>query len=235
MDAPIRVVIVDDHDVVRSGLRSLLEAAGLDVVGEAAAAQEAVDVSLATRPDVVVMDVRLGSGSGIEATREIRSAAPEIKVLILTSFPDDEVVLAAVMAGASGYFVKRVTSGELVRAIRAIAGGADLMQNEAAQIAMSRLRRGKHLAGDERLARLSPQEEHVLELVARGMTNGEIGLKLSMAEKTVKNYMSSILAKLEVGRRAEAAAYLVRHAGSGGRSRDGQAGWPLASPARDRG
>lgn len=207
----LRVVLVDDHEIVRGGLRAMLESAGIDVVAEAGTAREAVAVALATRPDVVLMDVRLGSGSGIEATREIRSAAPEVRVLMLTSFPDDEAVLASVMAGASGYFLKRVGTGELVRAVRAVAGGADLTHSESAQRALDRLRRGKHLAQDDRLARLSGQEEKILQLVAEGRTNAEIGHDLAMAEKTVKNYMSSILAKLEVGRRAEAAAYLASH------------------------
>jgi len=217
MSSPTRVMLVDDHEIVRGGLRYLLESAGLEVVAEAASARKAVEVALATRPDIVLMDVRLGAGNGVEATREIRSAAPEIKVLILTSYPDDEAILASVMAGASGYLLKQVGAGELVRAVQAVAAGADLTQTEAARMALSRLRRGKHLAADERLARLSPQEERVLEFVAEGKTNGEIGQELSMAEKTVKNYMSSILAKLEVGRRAEAAAYLVRHSAEGSR------------------
>jgi two-component system, NarL family, response regulator DevR len=207
----LRVVLVDDHEIVRGGLRSMLESAGIEVVAEAGTAREAVAAALATRPDVVLMDVRLGSGSGVEATREIRSAAPEVRVLMLTSFPDDEAVLASVMAGASGYFLKRVGTGELVRAVRAVAGGADFTHSESAQRALERLRRGKHLAQDDRLARLSGQEEKILTLVAEGRTNAEIGRELSMAEKTVKNYMSSILAKLEVGRRAEAAAYLASH------------------------
>lgn len=208
----LRVVLVDDHEIVRGGLRAMLESAGIDVVAEAGTARDAVAAALATRPDVVLMDVRLGSGSGIEATREIRSAAPEVRVLMLTSFPDDEAVLASVMAGASGYFLKRVGTGELVRAVRAVAAGADLTHSESAQRALERLRRGKHLAQDDRLARLSGQEEKILQLVAEGRTNAEIGQELAMAEKTVKNYMSSILAKLEVGRRAEAAAYLASHA-----------------------
>lgn len=214
-DSPLRVMVVDDHEIVRGGLRSMLQAAGVLVVAEAATARDAVETALAERPDVIVMDVRLGSGSGIEATREIRSAAPEIKVLMLTTYPDDEAVLASVLAGASGYFLKGVGASEFLRAVRAVALGEDLMQSEAAQQAQERLRRGKHLATDARLARLSGQEERILELVSEGKTNGEIGHQLGVAEKTVKNYMSSILAKLEVGRRAEAAAYLAGHTGRG--------------------
>ncbi|HEX6488276.1 MAG TPA: response regulator transcription factor [Candidatus Dormibacteraeota bacterium] len=209
MSTSLRVMVVDDYELVRGGLRSVLEAAGFDVVAEADSARSAVETALRTRPDVVIMDVRLGSGSGVEATREIRNQAPSIKVLMLTAHSDDEAVLASVMAGAAGYFQKRIAAGDLVRAVRKIAEGADFTQNEAAQMAIARLRRGKHLSQDDRLARLSPQEEKILELVADGLTNGQIGHELQTAEKTVKNYMSSILAKLEVGRRAEAAAYLA--------------------------
>lgn len=209
--APLRVLLVDDHEIVRGGLRAMLESAGIDVVGEAGTAREAIAAALGSRPDVVLMDVRLGSGSGIEATREIRNVAPEVRVLMLTSFSDDEAMLASVIAGASGYFLKRVGTGELVRAVRAVAAGADLTHTDSAQRALERLRRGKHFAQDDRLARLSGQEERILQLVAEGRTNSEIGRELSMAEKTVKNYMSSILSKLEVGRRAEAAAYLASH------------------------
>lgn len=205
-------MVVDDHDVVRSGLRAMLQASGMNVVAEAATLNDAVTQAIATRPDVVVMDVRLGAGSGIEATREIRSRRPEIRVLMLTSYPDDEAVLASVLAGASGYFLKGVAGNEFVRAVRSVGNGDNLMQTEAAAEAQARLRRGKHLAGDPRLARLSGQEERILELVSEGLTNGEIGKLIGVAEKTVKNYMSSILAKLEVGRRAEAAAYFAGHA-----------------------
>lgn len=210
-DQALRVVIVDDHEVVRGGLRSILQSAGIVVAGEAATAREAVAKVLEVRPDVVVMDVRLGHGSGVEATREIRSSAPEVRVLMLTSYPDDEAVLASVLAGASGYFLKAIGAGEFIRAVRAVARGDNLMQTDAAAQAQERLRRGKHMAGDPRLARLSGQEERILELVSEGRTNGEIGRELGVAEKTVKNYMSSILAKLEVGRRAEAAAYYAGH------------------------
>ena len=160
---------------------------------------------------MIVMDVRLADGSGIEATREIRARRPETKVLMLTSFADDEALFASIMAGASGYVLKQIRGGDLVRAIRAVGQGQSLLDPAITATVLDRLRRGKHLLRDERLARLSAQEERILTLVAEGHTNREIGLTLKLAEKTVKNYVSTILSKLEVARRAEAAAYLARH------------------------
>jgi DNA-binding NarL/FixJ family response regulator len=162
-------------------------------------------------PDVVVMDVRLADGSGIEATREIRARRPETKVLMLTSFADDEALFASIMAGASGYVLKQVKGGDLVRSIREVAEGRSLLDPEVTGAVLDRLRKSKHLLKDEKLARLSGQEERILTLVADGKTNKEIGDALKLAEKTVKNYVSTILQKLEVSRRAEAAAYLARH------------------------
>jgi two-component system, NarL family, response regulator DevR len=155
--------------------------------------------------------VRLQDGSGIEATRDIRAARPATSVLMLTSFADDEALFASIMAGAAGYVLKQVKGGELVRAIRLVGQGQSLLDPAVTKGVLDRLRRGKHLLGDEKLARLSPQEERVLGLVAGGRTNRQVGEELGLAEKTVKNYVSSILAKLEVARRAEAAAYLARH------------------------
>jgi DNA-binding NarL/FixJ family response regulator len=157
------------------------------------------------------MDVRLSDGSGIEATRDIRAARPQTNVLMLTSFADDEALFASIMAGAAGYVLKQIQGGELVRAIRAVGAGQSLLDPAVTKGVLERLRKGKHLFRDERLARLSPQEERILGLVADGLTNGQIGQELGLAEKTVKNYVSSILSKLEVARRAEAAAYLARH------------------------
>ena len=213
MSAPqLRVMLVDDHEVVRAGIRALLEAVpGFEVVAEAGTVRDAIQQALVARPDLVVMDVRLSDGSGIEATREIRARQPEIKVLMLTTYADDEALFASIMAGAAGYVLKQVRAGELVRAIRTVAAGENLLDTDVTRNVLDRIRRGKHLVKDERLARLSPQEERILELVADGCTNGQIGAQLHLAEKTVKNYVSSILAKLEVARRAEAAAYLVRH------------------------
>ena len=210
-------MLVDDHEVVRQGIRALLEsAADIVVAGEAGGVQEAVEVAASVRPDVVIMDVRLEDGSGIEATREIRAARPDTKVLMLTSFADDEALFASIMAGASGYVLKQVRGGQLVRSVKTVAQGGSLLDPAVTGAVLDRLRKGKHLLKDERLARLSAQEERILALVADGKTNREIGDELHLAEKTVKNYVSSILSKLEVARRAEAAAYLARHSGTPG-------------------
>jgi two-component system response regulator DevR len=209
---PLRVLLVDDHEIVRDGVRALLQATeDIIVTAEAGSVREAVDEADRARPDVVVMDVRLVDGSGIEATREIRAKHPKTAVIMLTSFADDEALFASIMAGASGYVLKQVKGGELVRAIRTVGKGESLLDPAVTQAVLDRLRKGKHLLRDEKLARLSPQEERILSAVADGKTNKEIGDELHLAEKTVKNYVSSILSKLEVARRAEAAAYLARH------------------------
>jgi two-component system, NarL family, response regulator DevR len=205
-------MLVDDHEVVRSGIKAMLQAnQDISVVAEAGSVHEAVQRAAAARPDVVVMDVRLADGSGIEATREIRAQRPETRVLMLTSFADDEALFSSIMAGASGYVLKQIRGGELMRAIRAVGQGQSLLDPTVTAAVLDRLRKGKHLMRDERLARLSAQEERILQLVADGHTNKEIGQQLKLAEKTVKNYVSTILSKLEVARRAEAAAYLARH------------------------
>jgi len=209
---PLRVMLVDDHEIVRDGIRAMLaNQEDVVVTAEAGTVREAVDEAERTRPDVVVMDVRLADGSGIEATREIRANHPATRVLMLTSFADDEALFASIMAGASGYVLKQVKSGDLMRAIRAVGAGDSLLDPSVTNAVLDRLRKGKHLMRDEKLARLSPQEERILTAVADGKTNREIGDELHLAEKTVKNYVSSILSKLEVARRAEAAAYLARH------------------------
>src|ERR671934_822466 len=212
MAVPLRVMIVDDHEVVRNGIKSLLEdEAGISVAAEAAGVTEAVERAEWARPDVIVMDVRLADGSGIEATREIRAKLPKTQVLMLTTFADDEALFASIMAGAAGYVLKQIKGGGLVRAVRAIGNGENLLDPAVTKGLLDRLRKGKHLLKDERLARLSGQEERILGLIAEGRTNKQIGDELHLAEKTVKNYVSSILTKLEVARRAEAAAYLTRH------------------------
>jgi DNA-binding NarL/FixJ family response regulator len=209
---PLRVLLVDDHEVVRDGLKALLHATDdIVVTGEAGTVREAIDEADRTRPDVVVMDVRLTDGSGIEATREIRAKHEQTNVIMLTTFADDEALFASIMAGASGYVLKQVGGNELVRAIRTVGKGESLLDPAVTNAVLERLRKGKHLLRDEKLSRLSPQEERILSLVADGKTNKEIGEELHLAEKTVKNYVSSILSKLEVARRAEAAAYLARH------------------------
>jgi len=209
---PLRVMLVDDHEIVRDGIRAMLQGEDdIVVTAEAGSVREAVDEANRTRPDVVVMDVRLSDGSGIEATREIRARHADTRVLMLTSFADDEALFASIMAGASGYVLKQVKSGDLLRAIRAVGAGDSLLDPSVTSAVLDRLRKGKHLMQDEKLARLSPQEERILTAVADGRTNKQIGDELNLAEKTVKNYVSSILSKLEVARRAEAAAYLARH------------------------
>lgn len=209
---PLRVMIVDDHEVVRNGVKALLEeAGGMSIAGEAATVKEAVERAEWARPDVVVMDVRLADGSGIEATREIRAKLPKTQVLMLTTFADDEALFASIMAGAAGYVLKQIKGGDLIRAIRAVGAGENLLDPAVTKGLLDRLRKGKHLLKDERLARLSGQEERILGLITDGRTNKQIGDELHLAEKTVKNYVSSILSKLEVARRAEAAAYLTRH------------------------
>jgi len=210
--APLRVMLVDDHEIVRDGIRAMLESQDdIVVTTEAGTVRDAIDEAARTRPDVIVMDVRLTDGSGIEATREIRAARSATKVLMLTSFADDEALFASIMAGASGYVLKQVKSNDLLHAIRAVGAGDSLLDPSVTTAVLDRLRKGKQLMGDEKLARLSPQEERILQQIADGKTNKEIGDDLSLAEKTVKNYVSSILSKLEVARRAEAAAYLARH------------------------
>jgi two-component system, NarL family, response regulator DevR len=214
---PLRVMLVDDHQVVREGIKLLL--ADLDdvvVCAEASTAREAVATAARALPDVVVMDVRLQDGSGIEATRDLRAARPQTAVLMLTSFADDEALFASIMAGAAGYVLKQIRGEELVRAIRAVGAGQHLLDPAVTKGVFERLRRGKRLLQDEKLARLSAQEERILSLVAEGRTNRQIAGELGLAEKTVKNYVSAILAKLEVARRAEAAAYLARHTTPGG-------------------
>jgi two-component system, NarL family, response regulator DevR len=209
---PLRVMLVDDHEVVRDGIKLLLaDTPDVVVCAEASSARDAVAVAGHALPDVIVMDVRLSDGSGIEATRDIRAARPQTNVLMLTSFADDEALFASIMAGAAGYVLKQIRGDELVRAIRSVGAGQNLLDPAVTKGVFDRLRKGKHLFRDERLARLSPQEERILAQVAEGRTNGQIGAELGLAEKTVKNYVSSILSKLEVARRAEAAAYLARH------------------------
>ena len=182
----LRVMLVDDHEVVRSGVKALLQATDdIRVVAEASSVAEAIRFAASMKPDVIVMDVRLADGTGIEATREIRAARPETQVLMLTSFADDEALFASIMAGAAGYVLKQIRTGELLRAIRAVGQGQSLLDPAVTQTVLDRLRKGKRLLLDERLARLSGQEERILTLVAEGKTNRQIGDELKLAEKTV--------------------------------------------------
>jgi two-component system, NarL family, response regulator DevR len=212
MGGLLRVMLVDDHEVVRGGIRALLEAADdIVVCAEAGSAREAVATADRVLPDVIVMDVKLQDSSGIEATRDIRAARPQTQVLMLTSYADDEALFASIMAGAAGYVLKQIKGGDLVRAVHTVGRGGSLLDPEVTAGVLDRLRSGNVTVKDEKLARLSPQEERILALIAAGRTNRQIGEELHLAEKTVKNYVSSILAKLEVARRAEAAVYLARH------------------------
>lgn len=205
----IRVFLLDDHEIVREGLRMLLEAAGdIEVVGEASNAAEALRRVGAVDPDVAVLDVRLPDGSGVEVCRDIRSARPEIACIMLTSFADDEALVAAIVAGAAGYVLKQIRGNDLVEAVREAARGKSLIDPGLAERVRRRLRSSP--AEDERLARLTPQERRILDLLAEGMTNRQIGETMYLAEKTVKNYVSNLLAKLGMQRRTEAAVYATR-------------------------
>jgi two-component system response regulator DevR len=210
--ATIRTIVIDDHEVVRQGVAAMLAATGdIVVCGQGGSVAEAVEVAVATRPDVVVMDVRLLDGSGIEATREIRARCPETKVIMLTSFSDEEALLASILAGASGYVLKQIRGSDLVGAIRHVAAGRSLLDPNVTSGLFDRLRRTSGEMKDQRLASLTSREERILTLVAQGRTNREIAEEVGVAEKTVKNSISQILTKLQVARRSEAAAYLTRH------------------------
>ncbi len=205
----IRVFLLDDQELVRGGLADLLGVeAGREVVGEASSVAEAMVRIPATQPDVAVLDVRLPDGSGVEVCRDIRSQLPDVKCLMLTSFSDDEALFDAIMAGASGYVLKEIRGNDLVDAIRQVAAGKSLLDPSLTQKVLERLRRGNE--EDERLAGLSDQERRILELIGEGLTNRQIGEEMHLAEKTVKNYVSSLLAKLGMERRTQAAAFVAR-------------------------
>ncbi len=201
-----RVFLLDDHEVVRRGLRELFESEeDLTVVGEGATAQEALARVPASKPDVAVLDVRLPDGDGVEVCRDLRSAMPELKCLMLTSYADDEALFSAILAGASGYVLKQIKGSDLVSAVRRVAAGESLLDPALTRQVMERLR-GEN-AEDERLARLTVQERNILELIADGKTNRQIADDLFLAEKTVKNYVSNLLSKMGFARRTEAAVY----------------------------
>ena len=210
-DRVVRVFLLDDHEIVRRGVRDLLEAAGdLEVVGEAGTAAEALQRVPAVRPDVAVLDVRLPDGNGIEVCRELRAANPDLRCMMLTSYDDDEALLDAIVAGASGYVLKEVRAADIVTSVRRIAAGESLLDPHATARIIERLRNPP--PEDQRLASLSPQEQRILALLADGMTNRQIAHEMFLAEKTVKNYVSNLLTKLGMARRTEAAVYAARHA-----------------------
>jgi two-component system response regulator DevR len=205
MTEPTRIFLLDDHEVVRRGVRDLLEAEDdLTVVGEAGTAEEAVGRIPATSPDVAVLDVRLPDGDGIEVCREVRSRRPEIACIMLTSFADDEAVYAAIKAGAAGYVLKQVRGTELVDGIRRVARGESLLDPVVTTRILERIRNQE---SEDELSGLTEQERKILALIADGLTNRQIGAELFLAEKTVKNYVSSLLHKLGFTRRTEAAVY----------------------------
>ena len=204
-----RVFLLDDHEIVRRGLRELIEGeTDLEVAGEAGTATDALARIPATRPDVAVLDVRLPDGDGVSVCRDIRSAHPEVRCLMLTSYADDEALFSAIMAGASGYVLKQVRGDDLLDGIRRVARGESLLDPSVTTRVLERLRNGPE--EDDLVAQLTPQERKLLDLLAEGLTNRQIADRMYLAEKTVKNYVSNLLAKLGMGRRTEAAVYAAR-------------------------
>ena len=213
----LRLLVVDDHEVVRQGLVALLDRRpGFQVVAEAGTVEEAIAQARLHQPDIVVMDVRLPDGSGVEACREIRAELPGTRVIMLTSFPDDEAVLSAIVAGAAGYLLKQIRARDLVAALEAVGRGESLLDPAVTERVLERVRRIATGAVDDELGVLTPQERKILMLVAEGKTNKEIASDVFLSDKTVKNYVSSILSKLNLERRAQAAAYVARHRSSRG-------------------
>jgi two-component system response regulator DevR len=208
----LRIILVDDHEIVRLGLRTLLSRyPHFDVVGEARDAQEALDMTARHQPDIVVMDIRLPGKNGIEATRDILELRPETKVIMLTSHADDDVLFEAISAGASGYVLKQIGSDDLVRALETVGRGESMVDPTLTQKLFQRVRESARKAEDEYFAALTEQELNILALITEGLTNREIAERVFLSEKTVRNYVSSILSKLDLSSRAEAAAYAVRH------------------------
>ncbi len=205
---PIRLMIVDDHEVVRIGLGAVLNLTpGMKVVGEATGKEEARKLALRLNPDVVLLDIRLPDGSGVEVARDILAACPKTKVLFLTSFADDHTVLEAVLSGAQGYVLKDIASDALVRAIRTVASGQALIDPRLTQHTLHWLKNNYAAARHAKRPLLSPQEQRLLPLVAEGLTNKEIADRLGLSEKTVKNYLANIYSKLQIGRRSQVAAF----------------------------
>ncbi len=205
---PLKLMIVDDHEVVRIGLGAVLDLTpGIKVVGQASQKDEAKRLCLRLKPDVVLMDIRLPDGSGIDLARDILSACPDTRVLFLTSFADDHTVLEAILSGAQGYVLKDIASDALIRAIKTVAAGQPLMDPRLAKYTMQWIKQTAVTTGTSKRALLSPQEQRLLPLVAEGLTNKEIASQLNLSEKTVKNYLANIYSKLQIGRRSQVAAF----------------------------
>lgn len=208
---PIRLLLVDDHEVVRVGLRTVLHNhQGITIVGEAGSKVAAVRAVKRLRPDIVLMDVRLPDGSGVEACRAILASHPTTRIIFLTSYADDESALAAVLAGAQGYVLKNIDSGLLIRSIRAVSNGHSILDPALTQRALNWMKAGLAQAGSVRGQSLAPQEERVLALVAEGLTNKEIATTMQLSDKTVKNYLANMFQKLHISRRAQAATFFVK-------------------------
>ena len=212
VERPLRLLVVDDHEVVRQGLVALLDRrAGFEVVAQAGTVHEAIAEAARFEPDVVIMDVRLPDGTGIEACREIRAARPETRVVMLTSYPDEEAVLSAIIAGASGYLLKQVRGRDLVSAIESVGRGDSLLDPAVTERILQRVRAAAGGGAGDELADLTAQERRILLLVAEGKTNKEIAAEIFLSDKTVKNYVSSILSKMNLQRRTQAAAFVAKH------------------------
>jgi DNA-binding NarL/FixJ family response regulator len=210
-DTPLRVMLVDDHEVVREGIRALLDRReGMRVVAEAGTVAQAVEVALREKPDVIVMDVRLPDGTGVEACRDIRAELPETKTLMLTSYADEEAVMASILAGASAYLLKQTRGQQLAEAVEAVARGESLLDPMVTMRVLEQVRGIANGTGVDKQAQLNENETKILRLIAEGKTNKEIAAEVFLSDKTVKNYVSSILSKLNLRRRSEAAAYIAR-------------------------
>ena len=207
MGEPVRVFLLDDHEIVRRGVVAVIDAEpDMEVVGEAGTVAEALEVVQGCSPDVAVLDIRLGEGSGVEVCRDIRSQYPDVKCLMLTSFEDDQALVEASLAGAAGYVLKQVQGGDLLEAIRMVADGRVLLDRATTRLALRRLRE----SGEATVGELPPQERRVFELIGDGLSNREIAEELILAEKTIKNYVTSLLQRLGMQRRTEAAAFAAR-------------------------
>ena len=207
---PISVFLLDDHEIVRRGIRELLESEGdIVVVGESGLAEEATRRIPALRPDVAILDGRLPDGSGVDVCREIRSRDPHIKALILTSYDDDEALFSAIMAGAAGYVLKQVRGTDLIDTVRRVAAGQSTLDPQVTRQVLDRLRSGP--PEDQQLAQLTAQEQRILALIGEGLTNRQIAERMYLAEKTVKNYVSALLAKLGLSSRTQAAIFATKH------------------------